>query len=67
MQTLEIIVRNVKCGGCVSNIQQGLRGVAGVQEVQVDIPLGRVAIQGDSLDVSVIRDELTALGYPPVN
>lgn len=67
MQTLEIIVSNVKCGGCVSNIQQGLRSIAGVQEIAVDIPQGRVTIQGDALDESVIRDKLAALGYPPVN
>ena len=67
MPTLEIKVSNVKCGGCVSNIQQGLHGVGGVQKIAVDIPLGCVTIQGDELDETAIREKLVALGYPPAN
>lgn len=67
MQTLEINVNNVKCGGCVSNIQQGLRGIEGIQEIEVNIPSGRVTIQGNALDETTIRQQLVSLGYPPVN
>lgn len=60
----EFNVQNVKCGGCASAIQTGLRQNAQVREVTVDIPTGRVTVEAEE----DIRPELVrllgALGYP---
>jgi copper chaperone len=66
MQQIKLKVSNVKCGGCVSNIQKGLGDMAGVSTVEVDIPTGEVTLQADNPDLVGIKDKLRALGYPPV-
>ena len=44
MQTEKFRVKNVKCGGCVSTIRQGLLTVAGVTAVDVVIQGGEVTV-----------------------
>ena len=66
MQQIKLKVSNVKCGGCVSNIQNGLRDMAGLASVDVDIPTGEVTLQGDHPDLAGIKEKLRTLGYPPV-
>jgi len=65
MDTLEIKVENVKCGGCVANISSNLEVMDGIENIQVDIPTGMVTITGQNLDSDQIREKLIALGYPP--
>lgn len=62
--TLQIQARNIKCGGCVSAIENGLKPLAGINQVEVAIDSGMVTIQGDNLDEQAIRDKLAELGYP---
>lgn len=66
MQQIKLKVSNVKCGGCVSNIQKGLGEMAGVSTVEVDIPTGEVTLEGDSPNLAEIKEKLQTLGYPPV-
>jgi copper chaperone len=67
MTTLDMKVQNVKCGGCVKTIQEGLAPLAGIDSVQVDIATGTVSITGDSFSVAEINASLAALGYPVVD
>ena len=64
MQTEQFTVQNVKCGGCVSAIENGLKELAGVSEVLVTIDGGLVSVSGESLDRRQLSEKLTALGYP---
>jgi copper chaperone len=64
MQNEQFTVQNVKCGGCVSTIENGLNELAGVSEVSVTIDGGLVTITGESLDRAQLADKLAALGYP---
>ena len=57
-------VRNVKCGGCVKAIQDGLRALPGVTQVDVVIDGGKVTVEGDALDRTQIAAKLSQLGYP---
>jgi len=66
MQQIQLKVSNVKCGGCVSAIQKGLGEIAGISDVQVDIPSGEVSIQAEQPNLAVIQEKLRTLGYPPV-
>jgi copper chaperone CopZ len=66
MQQIKLKVSNVKCGGCVSNIQKGLTGMAGIASVEVDIPSGEVTLQADNPNLVGIKEKLRTLGYPPV-
>lgn len=61
---IEIRVKNVKCGGCVKTIQDGLGEIAGVTSVEVDIPTGMVTVEAETDIRSETEAKLAALGYP---
>lgn len=64
MEKLELIVANVKCGGCASTIREGLSGLPGVDLVNVDIATGTVNIEGSDFNAANIQAKLGELGYP---
>jgi copper chaperone CopZ len=64
MEELELRVRNVKCGGCASAIQDGLLSMPGVESIEVDITTGMVRISGADFDTTAIETKLGELGYP---
>lgn len=57
-------VQNVKCGGCASNIRNGLGALSGVSNVDVEIAGGTVTVQGDNLSRTTLAQKLAELGYP---
>jgi copper chaperone len=62
---IEIEVDNVKCGGCVSAIQQGLSELPGVEAVEVEIASGRVSVEAERDLSAELAQTLRQLGYPP--
>lgn len=64
METETFTVKNVKCGGCVANVQKGLKELAGVEEVEVTIEGGQVTVKGHGLSRAQIAARLNELGYP---
>ena len=61
---VELLVQNVKCGGCASAIQTGLSKDARVKEITVDVPTGRVSVETEGDIGAELRAALQALGYP---
>lgn len=59
-------VKNVKCGGCVTAIAQGLQAQPGVSGVTVVIDGGKVTVEGDALERAQLAAKLADLGYPEV-
>jgi len=57
-------VQNVKCGGCASNIRNGLGALPGVASVEVEVASGTVVVQGDNLSRPALAQKLAELGYP---
>jgi copper chaperone len=64
METLEMNVANVKCNGCAANIKNGLADMAGIEQVEVDVPSGLVTVSGSALAREAIGAKLAELGYP---
>lgn len=64
MQKEIFTVKNVKCGGCVSAIEEGLKTLAGVASVEVVIDGGKVTVSGNDLSREQIAAKLQELGYP---
>lgn len=60
----DFTVKNIKCGGCVKAIQNGLQAVAGVAAVDVSIDSGKVSVHGEHLDRTQLAATLSQLGYP---
>ena len=64
METETFTVQNVKCGGCVNNIKEGLETIANIHNVNVTIEGGLVSVEGDALSRQQIAQKLGELGYP---
>jgi copper chaperone CopZ len=64
MEQLDIQASKIKCGGCVSAIENGLNDFAGISEVNVDVESNIVSIKGNGLDEDAIENKLAELGYP---
>ena len=64
MQMERFEVENVKCGGCVGTIRDGLSSIAGVKDVAVVIQGGEVTVSGEDLDRAALAHKLRQLGYP---
>lgn len=64
MERIEFQSSNIKCAGCVANVENGLKELDGVVDINVDIASNMVTVQGSNLDRTVIENKLTELGYP---
>ena len=64
MEQLDIQSSKIKCGGCVSNIENGLKDFSGITEINVDVESNVVSLKGNGLDKEVIESKLAELGYP---
>lgn len=64
MTTEQFTVTNVKCGGCVANIENNLGTMENVQQVSVEQDSGQVTVLGDNLDRATLAAKLAELGYP---
>jgi copper chaperone len=62
---LNVAVENVKCGGCVNTIKQGLAKDERVQSVEVNIEHGTVRVVCTEDIGPELAAMLAALGYPP--
>lgn len=63
MQTIELNVSGMNCGACATHVAQGLRGVAGVQDVQVDLKTAKATVQGEGLTVDQLVAAVEEEGY----
>ena len=64
--TLELLVENIKCGGCAQSIRDGLTALDGIESVDVELESGTVMISGNDLSISEtdIQTKLAELGFP---
>lgn len=62
---IQIEAQNIKCNGCVSAIQTGLKDLSGVNSVEVDIPTGTVTVEAEQDLSAEIAETLGKIGYPP--
>lgn len=64
MQTEIFAVKNVKCGGCASTIEQNLSALPGVSRVEVTFPGGPVTVHGENVQREAVAKKLADIGYP---
>jgi copper chaperone len=62
---IEIDAQNVKCGGCATAIESGLREDPRVESVEVEVATGHVTVEAKGDIRAEIEARLVALGYPP--
>jgi copper chaperone CopZ len=64
METLELLVKNIKCGGCMSGIKNALLAFPGVKSVEINIEEEKITIQGEKLDRTAYLKKVDGMGYP---
>lgn len=64
-EQITLQVENIKCGGCAGTIISKLKEMPGVQEVEIDIESGKVAVTGKELSRIELGQKLHKMGYPP--
>jgi len=65
MKTEEIIVANLKCGGCASTFKKELEKLKGVSNAEVIPEKYMVKVSyGESIERNAIVEKLLSLGYP---
>jgi copper ion binding protein len=60
--TLEYTVDGMTCDHCVLSVTEEVGEVAGVVDVDVDLPSGRLVVRGDA-DEAAIRAAVAEAGY----
>ena len=64
MTTETYTVTGMTCGHCVSSVTEEVSGLAGVQDVQVDLESGRVTVTADApVGVDEVRAAVEEAGY----
>ncbi|MBK7309407.1 MAG: heavy-metal-associated domain-containing protein [Bacteroidia bacterium] len=60
-----VVVDNLKCGGCASTIKKGIMSISGVLEVNVNNDTDTIEItHEDTADLQIIKNKLHSMGYP---
>ncbi|MDN3677651.1 heavy-metal-associated domain-containing protein [Flavobacterium paronense] len=59
----QIIVENIKCGGCMNSIQTALLKLDKVEKVVIDKETDTITITGD-VEKALLIKKLNELGYP---
>lgn len=57
------IVDGMSCGACSRRIEEGLKKLRGVREVEVQLDAKTVVVSGENLDQHTLQDEIESLGY----
>ncbi|GGI96766.1 heavy-metal-associated domain-containing protein [Halopseudomonas pertucinogena] len=63
MSSIQLNVKEMTCGNCVTHVTDALRAVAGVKEVHVDLEKGKVSVKGDAESPALVA-ALNEAGYP---
>lgn len=64
--TLNIQIKNLKCGGCAATIKKGLLGLESISDVEVDVENSIVSITSAGENLETVKEKLSKLGYPEV-
>lgn len=65
MPTENIIVENLKCGGCANSITNALQKIEGVSKIDINVAESNIQIElSDSVDRALLTEKLAKLGYP---
>ena len=62
----EFVVAGMSCQPCATKVDTAVRAVAGVTDVRVDLPTGRITVAGNA-DENQIRAAVTGAGYTITN
>lgn len=62
-KTVTLKIDGMSCSHCVNTVARTLRGVAGVEEAQVDLSNGQALVSGNDFDNDALTQAVRDLGY----
>lgn len=63
MEIKTIKVEGMTCNHCKANVENGIKGMDGIKDVNIDLQLGKVTISADAIDLAKIKSKVEGLGY----
>ena len=65
MQTEQLKVTGMTCGGCASNVTRALKAISGVNDVNVSLAAGQATVQYDERQTSPdqLKSAVKGAGY----
>ena len=63
MERMFLHVTGMNCSHCAESVSRGLREIAGVSSVEVQLASGEVSVSGQGLDRSALAKAIIGLGY----
>lgn len=68
MSTATYTVTGMTCGHCVSSVTEEVSAIAGVTDVEVDLPSGAVTVTSDeAIPADAVREAVNEAGYEVSN
>ncbi len=65
MKKINFSVSGVKCGGCVSKLESGLKDESGIQNISVSIEDQIVSLElDDGVKPMIFKKQIEELGFP---
>jgi len=61
--TLAYSVTGMSCSHCKQAVTERIQSVPGVEEVEIDLPTGKVTVEGHEVDDLAIRAAIREAGY----
>ncbi len=62
MKTIEIPIEGMTCGGCARSVERALRGVPGVEAVEVRLEPGAAEVRGE-VEKPALEDAIRKAGF----
>ncbi|MBF5008695.1 heavy-metal-associated domain-containing protein [Burkholderia pseudomultivorans] len=66
MDTIELKIKGMSCGSCVSSVTRALQQVPGVDTVDVNLELSTARVSGNAQAMPAMLAALAAAGYEAV-
>ena len=57
------IVEGMSCKNCKAHVENGIKAIAGIDDVVADFQTGQVKVKGSGIDANLIRAAVEKAGY----
>lgn len=63
METKKVIVKGMKCDNCRTSVENGIRNIPGIRDVEVDLQKQEAVVTADHVDLEKVESVIRNLGY----
>jgi copper chaperone CopZ len=63
MKNIEIKVKGMTCNHCKATVENNVKAMEGIQDVEANLFTEKVSISGENIDLDKVRVKVESLGY----